>query len=56
MTVEALDSREYSAVDFYRKCDFEFSEVGRIRNYNKIRYGEQPTTQRMYKVIFPESE
>lgn len=53
LTVEALDTRDYSAVEFYRKCDFEFSEVGRIRNYNKMRYGEQPTTQRMYRIVIP---
>lgn len=52
LTVEALDTREYSAVEFYRKCDFEFSEKGKILNYDRIRYGEQPTTQRMYKVIY----
>lgn len=52
LTVEALDTKEYSAVDFYRKCDFEFSEVGKIRYYNRIRYGEQPTTQRMYRIIY----
>lgn len=53
LTVEALDTKDYSAVKFYRKCDFEFSEVGRIQNYNKMRYGEQPTTQRMYRVVIP---
>lgn len=52
LTVDALDTPEYSAVKFYRSCDFEFSEVNRVQNFNKMRYGEQPTTQRMYKVLF----
>lgn len=55
LTVEALDTKEYSAVNFYRKCDFEFSEVGKIRYYNSIRFGEQPTTQRMYRVIYKDA-
>ena len=54
LTVEALDTKEYSAVDFYRSCDFEFSEVA-INQYNyKMVYGNQPSTRRMYKILFPE--
>ncbi|MDE6690018.1 MAG: N-acetyltransferase [Prevotella sp.] len=48
-----LDTEKYSAVEFYRSCGFETSEKGRIQNYNRIRNGEQPTTQRMYKIIIP---
>lgn len=54
ITVEALDTKEYSAVNFYRQhCDFEFSEVGKLHNLNKMFNGEQPTTQRMYRVVIP---
>lgn len=54
ITVEALDTKEYSAVDFYKQhCDFEFSEVGKLHNLNKIFNGERPTTQRMYRVVIP---
>ena len=54
ITVEALDTPDYSAVNFYKTyCDFEFSEVGKLRNLNKIFNGEQPTTQRMYRVVIP---
>ena len=53
LTVEALDTREYSAVKFYRKCDFEFSEVAQNRYNYEIMYGNQPNTQRMYKLIIP---
>lgn len=53
LTVEALDTEKYSAVKFYRSCGFETSEKGRIQNYNRIRNGEQPTTQRMYKILIP---
>ena len=54
ITVEALDTPEYSAVNFYKNhCDFEFSEVGKLRNQNKTYNGEMPTTQRMYRVVIP---
>jgi hypothetical protein len=53
LTVEALDTKEYSAVNFYRNCDFEFSEVAQNKyNYETV-YGNQPTTRRMYKLIIP---
>jgi len=53
LTVEALDTREYSAVNFYRRCGFHFSEVAQNRyNYDTM-YGNQPTTRRMYKIIIP---
>lgn len=53
LTVEALDTKEYSAVEFYRNCDFEFSEVA-LNKYNyEVMYGNQPTTRRMYKLIIP---
>lgn len=53
LTVEALDTREYSAVQFYRHCDFEFSEVAQNKyNYDAM-FGNQPTTRRMYKLIIP---
>lgn len=53
LTVEALNTREYSAVKFYRKCDFEFSDVAQNRYNYEIMYGNQPITKRMYKLIIP---
>lgn len=53
LTVEALDTKEYSAVDFYRNCDFEFSEVAQNKYNYDVMYGNQPTTRRMYKLIIP---
>ena len=53
LTVEALDTKEYSAVEFYRNCDFEFSDVAQNKyNYDSM-FGNQPTTRRMYKLILP---
>ena len=53
LTVDALDTKEYSAVDFYRSCDFEYSDVAQNKyNYDSM-YGNQPTTRRMYKLIIP---
>lgn len=51
LTVEAFDSKAYSAVPFYRKCGFEFSEHGKVINQNKIFNGGTPTTQRMYRLL-----
>ena len=56
LTVEALDTKEYSAIKFYQNCGFEFSEVARNRYYYESMYGNQPTTQRMYKLIIPVEE
>lgn len=53
ITVEALSTREYSAVDFYKKCGFELSEKGIDKNNYAMIYGEEPTTKRMYKIIIP---
>ena len=53
LTVEALDTKEYSAVPFYRKCNFEFSEVAQNKYNYEAMYGNQPTTRRMYKLIIP---
>ncbi len=53
LTVEALDTKEYSAVQFYRKCDFEFSEVAQNKYNYEATFGNQPTTRRMYKLIIP---
>ena len=54
ITVEALDTPEYSAVKFYKNyCDFEFSEVGRVKNQFKMCNGVMPTTHRMYRVVIP---
>lgn len=53
LTVEALDTKKYSAVQFYRKCDFEFSEVAQNKYNYEVIYGNQPTTRRMYKLIIP---
>lgn len=53
LTVEALDTKEYSTVEFYRSCDFEFSDVAQNRyNYDAM-FGNRPTTRRMYKLIIP---
>ena len=53
LTVEALDTNEYSAVEFYLKCGFQFSDIARNRyNYETV-YGNRPTTRRMYKLIIP---
>lgn len=53
LTVEALDTKEYSAVEFYRKCDFEFSEKAKNEYKYQAVYGNQPATRRMYKLIIP---
>lgn len=53
LTVEALDTKEYSAVDFYKGCDFEFSEVAKNKYNYDVVFGNQPTTRRMYKIIIP---
>lgn len=53
LTVEALDTKEYSAVKFYRNCDFEFSDKAQNEYNYKSMIGNQPTTRRMYKLILP---
>lgn len=53
LTVEALDTKEYSAVKFYRNCDFEFSDVAQNKYNYESMFGNQPTTKRMYKIIIP---
>lgn len=54
LTVEAYDTKEYSAIDFYKKCNFEFSDVAQNKyNYAQIYNGEIPITRRMYKIIIP---
>jgi len=54
LTVEALDTKEYSAVPFYRQCNFLPSELAKNKQiYNQIHQGIMPTTQRMYKLILP---
>ena len=53
LTVEALDTPQYSAVEFYRKCDFEYSDVAQNKyNYDSV-FGNRPTTRRMYRLILP---
>ena len=56
LTVEALDTKEYSAVNFYCNCDFEFSEVAQNKYNYETAYGNHPTTRRMYKLIIPIEE
>lgn len=56
LTVEALDTKEYSAVKFYRNCDFEFSDVAQNKYNYEVTFGNQPTTRRMYKLIIPIGE
>ncbi|MDO4994666.1 MAG: N-acetyltransferase [Bacteroidales bacterium] len=53
LTVEALDTKEYSAVSFYRSCGFEFSDVAQNKYNYEVTYGDAPTTRRMYKIIIP---
>ena len=53
LTVEALDTKEYSAVKFYQNCDFEFSDVAQKKYNHEALFGNQPTTRRMYKLIIP---
>lgn len=54
LTVEAYDTKEYSAVNFYKKCNFEFSDVAQNKyNYAQTFNGETPSTRRMYKIIIP---
>ena len=53
LTVEALDTTEYSAVKFYRNCDFEFSDVAQNKYNYEAMFGNRPTTRRMYKLIIP---
>ena len=53
LTVEALDTKEYSAVKFYLNCDFEFSDVAQNKYNYESMFGNQPTTRRMYKLIIP---
>ena len=53
LTVEALDTKEYSAVKFYQNCDFEFSDVAQNKYNYEAMFGNQPTTRRMYKLIIP---
>lgn len=53
LTVEAYDTKDYSAVEFYKKCGFEFSDVARNKYNYSVAFGERPTTRRMYKVIIP---
>lgn len=55
LTVEALHTNEYSAVEFYRKCGFEFSDVAQNKyNFDAI-YNTMPLTRRMYKILIPDS-
>lgn len=56
LTVEALDTKEYSAVKFYRNCDFEFSDVAQNKYNYEVTFGSRPTTRRMYKLIIPIGE
>lgn len=53
LTVEALDTKEYSAVVFYQKCGFQFSDVAQNKYIYDTTFGNQPTTRRMYKIILP---
>ena len=56
LTVEALNSKEQNAIEFYNKCGFRLSEVGKTRNENMERFGDLPLTIRMYKRILPAKE
>lgn len=56
LTVEALNSKEQNSIEFYNKCGFRLSEVGKTRNENMERDGDLPLTIRMYKRILPVKE
>ena len=56
LTVEALNSKEQNSIEFYKKCGFSLSEVGKTRNENMERFGDLPLTIRMYKRILPAKE
>ena len=56
LTVEALNSKEQNSIEFYNKCGFRLSEVGKTRNENMERDGDLPLTVRMYKRILPAKE
>ena len=56
LTVEALNSKEQNSIEFYNKCGFRLSEVGKARNENMERDGDLPLTVRMYKRILPAKE
>ena len=54
LTVEAIDTREYSAVGFYKKCGFKESDYAfnkRLSNFNFT--GTQSLTERMYLHLSP---
>lgn len=54
LTVEALHTPQYSTIGFYKDyCGFEFSEKAREAYEYNMRYGNNSTTCRMYKVIIP---
>lgn len=53
ITVEALDTPQYSTVNFYQKCGFDFSEVAQNKYNYDVMCGSQPTTKRMYKIVIP---
>ena len=52
LTVEAIDTTEYSAVGFYYKCDFKDSEHGLVRNQNMLINGNRSCTKRMYRPLY----
>ena len=56
LTVEALNSKEQNSIEFYNKCGFRLSEIGKTRNENMERDGDLPLTIRMYKRILPVKE
>ena len=51
-----LNSKEQNSIEFYKKCGFSLSEVGKTRNENMERDGDLPLTVRMYKRILPAKE
>lgn len=54
ITVEAYDTRDYSAVGFYKKCGFKLSESGQVRNQSMMIDTDLiPTTTRMYIPVIP---
>lgn len=51
LTVDAFNTAQYSAVGFYLKCGFAFSEVAQNKYNFDVTFGSRPTVRRMYKIL-----
>lgn len=52
LTVEAIETKDYSAVGFYKKFNFVDSDHGMTRNQNMIIRGNAPQTRRLYRPLY----